>query len=340
MPLTIRENGNTSANLVTAQWWNDFFNLLTGTMNDQPVTISYLPSGSTNSTLTLVGNGNANILVVQTNTGTNFLTLNGTGTLYISGVSNFNSNVNLASTAILDAAGGIIGNGKFGFATPGDLIDGSGYDTYIKARGASNIVHLQQNGADIATFALNGMSLPSTLASISVGSVLGIKTTGGVKLAEFKSNGTMVIGGTTYYTTQSTANFGTSAAFDGFDLAECYLVDQEDALGTGVCPNGVGIMSKCTHDGCRVASVITRVPGFCIGVPEPAENILPIALIGKVIATAPQPIGAGVLVCSDGQGNVRALASGEETFALGFSLQDACDGQVGMFIRPVYVKAP
>lgn len=39
MALTLRSNG-TGAGTVSSQWWNDYYNLLTGTMNDQAVTLS------------------------------------------------------------------------------------------------------------------------------------------------------------------------------------------------------------------------------------------------------------------------------------------------------------
>jgi hypothetical protein len=39
MALTIRSNGNTSQNQITASWFNDFANLLTGVMADQLVTV-------------------------------------------------------------------------------------------------------------------------------------------------------------------------------------------------------------------------------------------------------------------------------------------------------------
>jgi hypothetical protein len=39
MALTLRTNGSSGANLVTASWWNDYYNLLTGSMVDQPVTL-------------------------------------------------------------------------------------------------------------------------------------------------------------------------------------------------------------------------------------------------------------------------------------------------------------
>jgi hypothetical protein len=39
MALTLRTNGSSGVNLVTAQWWNDYYNLLTGAMTDQIVTL-------------------------------------------------------------------------------------------------------------------------------------------------------------------------------------------------------------------------------------------------------------------------------------------------------------
>jgi len=40
MALTLRTNGSSGINLVSSIWWNDYYNLLTGVMNDQPVTVS------------------------------------------------------------------------------------------------------------------------------------------------------------------------------------------------------------------------------------------------------------------------------------------------------------
>lgn len=37
MALTLRTNGSGGANLVGAIWWNDYYNLLTGVMSDQPI---------------------------------------------------------------------------------------------------------------------------------------------------------------------------------------------------------------------------------------------------------------------------------------------------------------
>ncbi len=40
MALTVRTNGTGASNLITAQWFNDYHDLLTGVMADQPVTIN------------------------------------------------------------------------------------------------------------------------------------------------------------------------------------------------------------------------------------------------------------------------------------------------------------
>lgn len=39
MPLTLRNNGSAATNIIQASWFNDFYNLLTGTMQDQEVGI-------------------------------------------------------------------------------------------------------------------------------------------------------------------------------------------------------------------------------------------------------------------------------------------------------------
>lgn len=68
MALTLRTNG-TGGGIVSAAWWNDFYNLLTGAMNDQAVTLS-TNFGWVPLTLTTVGvpSGLAAPLVIATHT--------------------------------------------------------------------------------------------------------------------------------------------------------------------------------------------------------------------------------------------------------------------------------
>ena len=49
MALTVQTNGSGPSNIIQASWFNDYYNLLTGAMHDQPVTLDYR-HGSANST--------------------------------------------------------------------------------------------------------------------------------------------------------------------------------------------------------------------------------------------------------------------------------------------------
>lgn len=63
MALTTRVDGATPSSKISAVWFNDFKNLFTGVMTDQPITFYYAPgaSGST-PTLLLKTNGAAPLL--------------------------------------------------------------------------------------------------------------------------------------------------------------------------------------------------------------------------------------------------------------------------------------
>lgn len=230
-------------------------------------------------------------------------------------------------------------DGKLGYATPGDIIDASGYDTFLRARGTSNLVHLQQQSTDMATFSVDGMTLPSNSAYIAVGSFLGIKTKGGAKLGEFKNNGNFIIGGNTYNTNQSTYNYAANGSFDGFDFAECYPCDAHYPDGTVVCPGTNEKFTKCTHDNCPCAVVLTHTAGYCIGETDEENHIYPVAMVGRVRVKTAFVIGPSTLICSDGRGGVRSLAPGEWGFVLGFTLHETNDqNMVGVYMRPMFCQ--
>ena len=79
MPLTVRTNGSGSSNIIQASWFNDYYNLLTGVMTDQPVTIA--------QSLTVKGNS----LFVQNPSGVTKTSLNDDGTASFGGAVTLNS---------------------------------------------------------------------------------------------------------------------------------------------------------------------------------------------------------------------------------------------------------
>lgn len=64
MPLTVRSNGSSSGNIIQASWFNDYHDLLTGLMPDQPVTIKNTLS------LQAIGGPPATAPALALNTGT------------------------------------------------------------------------------------------------------------------------------------------------------------------------------------------------------------------------------------------------------------------------------
>lgn len=69
MALTLKTNGSGSSNIISSTWFNDFTNLFTGAMNDQPVTFKYLP-GAAGNVLQLIPNANSTPLVTYKSDGT------------------------------------------------------------------------------------------------------------------------------------------------------------------------------------------------------------------------------------------------------------------------------
>lgn len=106
MALTTQQNGTTVGgvdNQARASWWNDYKDVLTGVMHDQPITLNYRPGAVTQPTLTLKGDGqNALLKGYDTDNTTVVATLDHSGNLTVSG----NATVGGAS------------GGQFGYTSP------------------------------------------------------------------------------------------------------------------------------------------------------------------------------------------------------------------------------
>ena len=62
MALTVRGDGTGTAFQVNSTWWNDYHDLLTGSMHDQPVTLNYRPGSGTTPTLLIKGDGSGKLI--------------------------------------------------------------------------------------------------------------------------------------------------------------------------------------------------------------------------------------------------------------------------------------
>jgi len=199
---------------------------------------------------------------------------------------------------------------------------------------------------------VNGLGVSGQFVQ-SNSSIMGFKNSGGGKLAEMKGDGTFIIAGGTYYTATSTYAYSANGAFDAFDYAETYPLDAEYETGTVVCPGPHEAFTRCMHDNCHAASVVSLAPAFCAGggrfdrfsddEPEDTvtdEHVAPLALVGRVRIRTRDVIRAGDLVCSDGNGGVRRARPGEEAFTLGYALHGTHEGRVGVYLRPMWCRVP
>lgn len=277
---------------------------------------------------------------------------------FLNGVETFLLSIN---SAAIDSNVGSDGSGN---VTATSIKLGSGSGTYKIGGNMSggSVMHFQDSTGYEPLQAFNGgiavaPNNASTPSVIKVGVALGVKKSNGTKIMEVTSSGNMLVSGNTYYTTQGTFNYSAGGAFDSFDFAEIYAVDALYDDGTVVCPAdtetpipyqrraGARIlprMTRCTHDGCPLAHVVSHVPGFCAGLPnypgsdeyDPKQPLThAVALVGRVFALASGEIAGRAFVCSDGTGHVRAVSPGERVMALGVALAPAQDGMVPMMLR-------
>jgi hypothetical protein len=208
------------------------------------------------------------------------------------------------------------------------------------------------NAGNFTGGTVNGLTIGSNyIKSASV--YLGFKNNGGGKLAEFNSSGQLILaaGNPSVSSNASTVGFGgTSVPFDTFDVSETYPTDAEYARGVVLCVGENHRLTRCTHDKCRAALVVSTGGALTIGghfsdEENPDKTSVPMALVGRVLVDTNECIpefaedGQPTLVTSDGKGGVRAMRAGETGFALGYMLAADIDGKVGIVVRPIYCQA-
>jgi hypothetical protein len=150
MALTLRTDGSGSPNLVGAAWWNDYYDLLTGSMNDQPVFLYYEPSAGTNPpVLKLRSNNNTNLLEGHNSAGTTVFYIDSSGnftvsgTLAVTGAATFSAGVTVSGAVITGAHSATITIGN----SSGDvqIAPESGHWTYLNTT-ASGSAYVDNSG--------------------------------------------------------------------------------------------------------------------------------------------------------------------------------------------------
>ncbi len=348
-----KTNGTVSTSIIHAQDFNQFLQALTGVMTDQAFTLAYQPSASGSTPIiTIIGNGNAPyVQMMDTSSVSKFLVdsngnITGAGTLTMlnnqgiylqdtGNVSRLFAKLLAADNDIHLYTNSAHGNLKITKAdASGDIaiFNDTASTIFNKGITVNNNPGIFNAGLSISP---GNASAPST---ITVGVSLGIKNNSGTKLAEVKSDGKFVISGSTYYTTPASPSLTGSGSFDGFDIAEVIQLDGGYPSGSVVCPGPNDMYTLCRHDNCPMASVISSTPGVCLGSPDEENNVLPLALIGRVNVKTAVDMTYRTPVVSDGRGGVRPVLKDEIGNMLGFTLNSTNQGMVGIQLRSMSVR--
>lgn len=289
--------------------------------------------------------GSANGLVFRTWSGSAAVVPFSVGGQYLGAKAWVDNSGNIA------ASGTVTGAGFYG--TSGNL-----FIRPVASAGAITVLTAWNTGAGgfwancVLTNADGGISLGAGYIQ-SGAAYLGFKSSTGTKLAEFKSSGQLVVtaGNPSFVTTAATAGFATGGVFDSFDVAEAYETDAEYQRGAVLCPGPGGRLTRCMHNGCHAAFVVSTGGAVNIGgqfsdAADYDPRVVPMALVGRVLVDTDEPIdafglnGQPTLVTTNGRGGVRAMRPGETGYALGYALTDAREHKVGIVVRPMYCQAP
>jgi len=124
--------------------------------------------------------------------------------------------------------------------------------------------------------------------------------------------------------------FTVSATAQYADLAENYLGDTSYAAGTVVAFGGTHEITLCDTDmSSRVAGVVSTNPAYLMNGTQTGENIVAVALTGRVPTKVRGPIRKGDLIVSAGEGHARAETLPQVGTVIGKALEDF-DGDTGV----------
>lgn len=141
------------------------------------------------------------------------------------------------------------------------------------------------------------------------------------------SSNVFTLGSTTAWWAKS---FTVAATAQYADLAENYLGDASYAAGTVVEFGGANEVTLCDSDmSSRVAGVVSTNPAYLMNGAQTGENIVAVALTGRVPTKVRGPIRKGDLIVSAGDGHARAETLPQVGTVIGKALEDF-DGDAGV----------
>jgi hypothetical protein len=210
--------------------------------------------------------------------------------------------ITLGNVQIKNSTGTTIGFFGPDGTTPA-TIDSTNIDTTSIANGNSNMTVVASGG--------------NIQANVGGSSIITITSAG---IINNMGNGVGNIGNATGYFNTVFAK-ATSAQYA--DLAEMYVADQMIEPGTVVCFGGDYEITICDTDSCsRVAGVVSTNPSYIMNAGLAGDNVVAVALTGRVPTRVTGQIRKGDMMVSTADGRARACATPTVGQVIGKALAD------------------
>ena len=276
----------------------------------------------------------------STNTTTGALRVNGgmgvTGDINVGGNVNIVGNITIGGVSSATNVNQLSVNSamiSLGTTNSGDSIDLGFYGAFVSSgtkyaglvRDASDsIFKLFTAGTEAPTTTVNFATVSYAQLYSHTHTIMGSPD---IAIANGGTNGIGNIGavGATFNTVYAKA---TTAQYA--DLAEKYLADAAYAPGTVVEFGGDAEVTAATEDmGVRVAGVVSTQPGYVMNDGLEGENVVVLALTGRVPTKVTGPIRKGDMLVSNGDGRARAETLPRVGSVIGKAIENF-DGEDGV----------
>ena len=198
------------------------------------------------------------------------------------------------------------------------------------------------SGAITTTGTVSATTLTGTLSTAaqtnitSVGTLTGLTVSGAVAP---NTNNTINLGGASNYwaTVYGTSFVGTSTTAKYADLAENYQADSNYAYGTVVMFGGSAEVTVADAETTAVAGVVSQHPAHLMNGGLTGNNVVPLALQGRVPCNVIGPVKKGDMMVSAGFGYAKASANPQVGQVIGKALNDftGAKGQIEVVVGRV-----
>ena len=301
---TITSGNITSGNVLTG-------GLVSATGN---ITGSYLFGNGSQITGLPAGYSNA--------TAASFLAAFGSNT--ISSTGTITTTANITGGNVL--TGGLVsvtGNVTVGNVLTGGLVSATGTITGSSHLGTVVSASGNVTGGNVLTGGLLSVTGNITAGNLSV-------STGTVTVGNIVNGGTSAVGNIGSTTVPFNTIFAKATSAQYADLAENYLADAVYAAGTVVSFGGdLEITASTADSDTRVAGVVSTNPSYLMNGGLVGDNVVAVALTGRVPCRVTGVVRKGDLMVSNGDGTARAEANPAVGTVIGKALADF-DGVTGV----------